>query len=427
MGKKNEKILIITSSGGGGLLQAAKAKQQEILSRSPEAEVMVRNIMEDWIWPWLGKSFVEMYNTGQRRGNLLIQRICTWAMPAGECIFWLFSFFHCLKTLFTEKVDRVLDTQVMGTAAIIKAIRIYNFRAKKKVFLEKVIVDMPTAKATHFLGPIRKLSASDRKQIRLATIKPLLRAGETESDFWQMHCRLGLSQIHYEDLFVRSAFLKLRAKPQPDRLDLCVSYQSQEELNLIFQSLAKGSIFYKVDKKGLKIQIDQEMRVISLLLGSQPAVQSTLRYVKNWIELARAWRQTRAILFVFCSKYGKGESSLLRAVSDLVANSAPPRHLTIVPLSFQNEEVVAPLFARSDITCTRSGGQTAMEVMCVLPKSIWIHSEAKKRPYALSNQELLDGIPGWESANAAYLQQKVGARLVTPDTFMDAVDPLLFH
>jgi hypothetical protein len=85
-------------------------------------------------------------------------------------------------------------------------------------------------------------------------------------------------------------------------------------------------------------------------------------------------------------------------------------------MTFQVDEIIAPLFFRSDMTCTRSGGQTAMELMCVGRGKIWIHSETRKKGRVLLDADLLKGIPGWEAGNAAYLQRFRDAKLVTPDT-----------
>jgi len=85
-------------------------------------------------------------------------------------------------------------------------------------------------------------------------------------------------------------------------------------------------------------------------------------------------------------------------------------------MTFQSDEIIAPLFFRSDMTCTRSGGQTSMELMCVGQGKIWIHSETKNKGKVLQNEDLLKGIPGWEAGNAAYLQRFRNAQLVTPFT-----------
>ena len=58
-----------------------------------------------------------------------------------------------------------------------------------------------------------------------------------------------------------------------------------------------------------------------------------------------------------------------------------------------------------------------MELMCVSPKQIWIHSESKKKKY-LKEEDLLEGIASWEAANALYMLRKYGAKIVTPDSFV---------
>jgi hypothetical protein len=61
-----------------------------------------------------------------------------------------------------------------------------------------------------------------------------------------------------------------------------------------------------------------------------------------------------------------------------------------------------------------------MELMSVGRGKIWVHSEAKGNG-VLSNEDLLKGIPGWESANASYLQHVRNAEIVTPETFAPLV------
>jgi hypothetical protein len=112
--------------------------------------------------------------------------------------------------------------------------------------------------------------------------------------------------------------------------------------------------------------------------------------------------------------------SLFQKVADLVERAKNyPSNLSIIPFSFQLDDVIAPLFYRSNLTCTRSGGQTAMELMVVCSGEIWIHSETKKNPLKKedpTSEELLKGIPGWEAANALYLKSIKNAKIATPET-----------
>jgi hypothetical protein len=412
--------LIITSSGGGGLLQAAFAKEQEIKAQHPNAVIILRDVMKDWTWSLAGKFFVGLWNQAQRKGNVRAQALLGSGAPIIEYFFWPYIFFYSLRTLFREDIDQVIDTQVMGTSAVLKALRLFNRARKKKIHLEKVLVDLPTKKAAHFFVPIKALSAKDRKLFKLITVPPLLEKGETEEQFWRKHCNLSHFELQYEDFYVRQAFRKFRhAKRKEEPFQIKTSYKNSEELALLQKSFQRGSIQAEVQKGGVLFQIAPADRLFTILLGSQPASLSTLTYVKRFLQIAKevASASTPTHLFVFCADHEPGTSSLFQKVSDLVAQESNyPSFFTVIPMSFQSDETIAPLFFRSDMTCTRCGGQTAMELMATARGQIWIHSEAKKE--AATNQELLDGIPSWESANAAYMQHNSGAKLVTPDHFM---------
>lgn len=424
-----KKVLIITSSGGGGLLQAANAKEQEILAQDPTIQVIQRDVMTDWIWGKFGRFCVNQWNRAQLRGDVKAQIFYGASSAFVEYLFWLPMFYYSLKTLFQEDIDRVLDTQVMGTSATIKALRLFNRAKKKKVFLEKVLVDLPTKKATHFFKPIRKLNERDRQLLRLITIAPMLEKEQTAEHFWKHHCNLNDTHLQYEDYFVRRAFAnyrKLGRKAEPFALK--TRFQNADELECILQSLERGNTPYEIIRHAgsngeIRFIIDPNSLVFTILLGSQPANNATLNYVLKCLQISG---KTPVIIFVFCSKHESGQPSLLRKVSDAVHQcDSYPTNLTIVPMSFQSDDVIAPLFFRSNMTCTRSGGQTAMELMSVSQGEIWIHSEAKLQKFPLTEEELLAGIPGWESANATYLQHERGAKIVTPDTFGPLVKALV--
>lgn len=427
--KNPKKVLIITSSGGGGLLQAANAKAQEIQTSFPDAIVLQKDVMKDWMWGWAGKAFVGLWNRAQLRGDVRAQSVLGWLAPGAEYLFWLPIFFCSLYTLFKEEIDQVIDTQVMGTSALLKALRIFNWRSQKGLCLEKVLVDLPTQKATHFFAPIKDLGERDRKLFRLITVAPLLTGEESEEEFWRKHCKLTKTHLQYEDFYVRQAFLKYRdAERKPQKFVFRTAYQNGEELALIQKSIQRGPIRALTRKGEIEFSIGPEDRLFTLLLGSQPANQSTFTYVKKCIEMAQGLGEMSAPLhfFVFCAQHRPGSSSLLQKVSEYVQSITPyPSSLTIVPMSFQTEKAIAPLFFRSDMTCTRSGGQTVMELMCCSRGEIWIHSEAVKGAGELSNEDLLRGIPGWESANAVYLQKAKGAKLITAESFSAEAKELL--
>jgi hypothetical protein len=411
-----QKVLIITSSGGGGLLQAAKAKEQEILAQDPDAIILWRDVMKDWIWERFGRFTVNLWNGAQLKGSVRAQSFFGMVAPIADYLFWISIFFYSLRTIFQEEVDRVIDTQVLGTSAVLKVLRLFHRYRQKKVVLEKVLVDLPTKKATHFFKPIRKLCAKDRAFFRLITIPPLLEKGETNQEFWKHHCNLSESHLQYEDYYVRRSFAAYRNLPRgKDPFPIKTRFQTAEELELIRKCVSRSGVTYEIEENEIRFCIDSRAFVFTILLGSQPANSATLRYVQHCLEI---FPLERVFLFVFCSQHEQGQKSLFCKVTEAVQKFEPyPKNLTIVPMSFQSDDVIASLFFRSDMTCTRSGGQTAMELMSVSKGEIWIHSEAKAKAAPLTQEELLAGIPGWESANAAYLQHARNAKLVTPDTF----------
>jgi len=421
-----KKVLIITSSGGGGLLQAANAKEQEIKALNPKAQVLQRDVMTDWAWSLLGKFSVNQWNRAQIKGDVKTQSFWGAAVPAADCLFWLPIFFGALYTLFKQEIERVIDTQVLGTSATLKALRIYNRIKKKNVRLEKVLVDLPTKKAIHFFKPIRTLSQKDRKLFRLITVAPLLEKGETKEAFWKTHCNLTDEHVQYEDYYVRRSFAALRGMDRKaQNFGIKIRFQNRDEMESILQAVHRGEAKYEIyeRQKEIRFVIEPTAFVVTVLLGSQPANHATAQYVLKCLELSSV---NPFYLFVFCSNPPGKQKTLLRKVSELIdQHSAYPKNFTIVPMSFQNDDVIAPLFFRSDITCTRSGGQTAMELLTVSKGQIWIHSEAELKKAPLTEQELLAGIPGWESANALYLQHLRGAKIVTTDTFAPLLKQVL--
>jgi len=413
-----KKLLIITSSGGGGLIQTANAKEQEALVKDPNLLIVRRDIFRHWVWKPFGNFCVNFWNKAQLGGNLKAQKICVWGQFLVDYFLYPTLFIHALYTLFKEDVDQVIDTQPMGTVAILQAIRIYNARRGKNVRLEKILVDLPTKKATHFFRPIKGLSKKNRRNLQLTSIVPLLEKGETAEEFWQTNCGMSEKEVHYEEVYVRQAFQKFKRKIRSDEImKIKVKFKNREERDLMRKTIERGSISANLRESEFEFKIRPEDRMVTVLLGSQPAKEGTLNYTKKFAALVKEFPKTPFHLFVFCADHQEGEDSLFRKVTDFACQIKDfPKHFSIIPFSFQNEDVIAPLLYRSDATCTRSGGQTAMELMCVSTGEMWIHSEAKEKNPSM--EMLLEGIPGWEAESAIYLQRMRGAKVVTPETFI---------
>jgi UDP-N-acetylglucosamine:LPS N-acetylglucosamine transferase len=419
------RVLILSSSGGGGLIQAANAKEQELREKDPEVMVFRRDTLQDWMGKKFGSFCSNKWNKAQIKGDIRELTFLIFGQIIFDYFSWPVFFLQTLRILFKEGIDRVIDTQPMGTTAILRAIRIYNWRRNLQVSLEKVLVDLPTSKAVHYFYPMKRLTRKDLPFLKLVTIPPLLENGETREEFWQKHCRLPPSNIYYEDFFVRTSFRKLQNKPRTsDPFSFLIRYKSEEELDLLKKSFSRGNLSLKMSGNNeVHFSLSSQVRMITILLGSQPASNATLNYVKKFVQIAREanFSTTSFCLFVFCADHKPGEMTLFRKLAEHISRVKEyPKNLSVIPFSFQNDDVIASLFYRSDLTCTRSGGQTAMELMSVSSGEIWIHSEAKQvagKKESLSQEDLLSGILTWESANARYLQKERGAKIVTPETF----------
>ncbi|MBI5272730.1 MAG: hypothetical protein HY861_01960 [Chlamydiia bacterium] len=426
-----KKLLIITSSAGGGLIQAANAKEQEALVKDPTLIVIRKDVLTDWMDGIFGKFCVSRWNSAQMKGNVAALRFFIAAQYFFDYLCWPYLFCCALYTLFKEDIDQVIDTQPMGTSALIKALRIYHLKRNKKVCLQKVLVDLPTKAATHFFRSIKDLTKKDRPYLNLITIAPLLEEGQSAEEFWQTNCGLSDKEIHYEDVYVRQAFRKYRQQRRgTENFPLSVRYKTQEELQLMQKTFSRGSLQPCAMIEGeVRFSIPANAHIITVLLGSQPANESTFNYVKQFLRIAsESVGSHPCALFVFCAQHIPGHDTLFRKVANYVsAMQKYPKHFTVVPFSFQNDDIIAPLFFRSDVTCTRSGGQTAMELMCVGSGVMWIHSETRKaegQTEEFSLEQLLEGIPGWEAANALYLQEVRSAKIVTPETIRSHVGSL---
>ncbi len=411
--------LIITSSGGGGLLQAAVAKEQELRRENPDIKIVKKDVMKQWVWRFIGPVSIRIWNKAQRKGNIKVLQWLIDNLYIADKFFWLPIFVKAFTILMRKKIDRVIDTQPVGTSAIIKALRLYNFLRKKNIMLERVVVDLPTKSNRHFFHPVRNLSIKDRKLIKMYTIEPLTEKDQTDEQFWLENCNLKIDQIVYQHYFIRDQFNSKNYKDVFEKdFEISMLAKGKEELAYIKETFSKGNAEVCIEDFNMKTVVRPSDTLFAILLGSQPANQATLNYIKQVVHLAKKAKDKnkKYFLFVFCQNHTPGKNSLLKQIRDFALSlKIFPKSLSIFPLSFQSADVIAPVFARADVTCTRSGGQTLMELMSLAKGKMLIHSEAKgSNP---SFESLLKGIPTWEAGSAVYLKEKRGAEVITPQTY----------
>jgi hypothetical protein len=429
--KTKSRVLILTSSGGGGLLQAAKAKEQECIDDNPEAFVLVKDIMITW-FGWFGIWGVGSWNSAQKKGNVTSQENFAKIKFLSDIFFWPTAFFCALYTLLRHRIDRVIDTQPVATSALIKAMRIVNRITGKKLILEKVLVDLPTYKCTHFYCTIKYMSKKDKSFLKIVTIEPLLENEKDNKEFWKKYCNITEDSVQYENTYIRRGFKQYIGKKRDETnpFNVSITANKDKEFDLIARSLTKSRAKFTKSNKGFDFAINPKDKLFVILLGSQPCIPATCAYVRNFIDLVKnhASSDRHFHLFVYCSKFSDSKKELFRKVVDIIEKYGKyPSNLSVIPMAFQDSDIIASLFFRSDITITRSGGQTMMELMNVASGSKWVHSEAKppKNGNKVSYYQLIKGIPAWEAANAQYLERKDNGSFVTPYLLEEMAKPLL--
>ena len=427
--KYQKKILLLTSAAGGGHVQAAKAKTLKALRENPNASIIQKDLLVDCVNKPFGKLIVRIWNFSQKKGYLKVLTILNQNLFLADFLCWIPIFIHIFRTLIKEDVDQVIDTQPVGTSAIIKAIRCAKYIKKKPILLEKIVTELPTDQILYFFKPIKALSANDRNCLQLITTAPLLKKDQTAEAFWQKNCNLSENEVSYEDFPLRPIFEKYKKSQNKayERMKIYIQFSSLQEKQLIENTIKKGTATPEIYLDRISLSIEPDDKVSTILLGSQPTEEATIKYVTNFIAMAKKMgnQTTKHQLFVFCNQHSEQKNSLLKRIHDLIQKIKEfPKNLNIIPMCFQGDDVIAPLYYRSNATFTRSGGLTAMELMTVAQGQIWIHSELKITP--LNKLDLSRGMPVWERGNAYYLKAMKGAEFITPDTFCETCASYFF-
>lgn len=188
------------------------------------------------------------------------------------------------------------------------------------------------------------------------------------------------------------------------------------------------------------LAISENDVVVLAMLGSQPTVKA----MHTYLEQAKLLRQpppgSMRYIFLACGPHQKPSYRdlyiALAAKATAMNKDQEMRGLRLrfVPFTGQPAQVIE---ARAEVTVTRSGGMTAGELLALDArgdgKQVFLHIEQgpgvpPKPPCcdmrareAWEHQALDAGMMTWEAENAKYLISKVGAQLVTPETFAGMV------
>ena len=142
-----------------------------------------------------------------------------------------------------------------------------------------------------------------------------------------------------------------------------------------------------------------------------------MKVLKSCILIKKIETNKNYIIIVYCNGSSMKNRNLFKTISNYVQDTEDlPANISVFPMSFQEDDIIAPIFHRSDITITRSGGQTGIEIMSVATGKNFIHSEMEYNPNNPPKEsDLLNGIAKWEGGNALLIQQKIGSKFIIPE------------
>jgi hypothetical protein len=420
-----QKVLIISSSGGSGHIQAARAKRAMLLKENPDCEIVETDLLKDLLGCGIGPLFVNMWNSSQKSGKTHLLELYGQIVVLFDLISFIPVYYRLLKLLVRGRFTQIVDVQPCATPAITRAVRAYHRISGIKLMIEKYVIEFPTERVVQYFKPIKLLTAIDRSYLSLVSLEPLTSEGQSPSDFWMKHCKLSMEQVVYTPPLIRESFYNYRDKKRDSEefFNLPISVPNSIERLFIMQSLTHGPLQFAERKETIFFTLTPKFKVVTLMLGSQPAHKATLRYVDHFIKMS-ALSTDKICLFVFCSNQTKDDMPLIESICKRVINNPDhPKNLTVFPMPYQSDDVIAPLYHRSDATITRSGGVTSMELHSVSRGKIWIHTEKPLKNDSDSLLAKIWGMPSWEEGNAGYLKAKKGADLVCPDTFSTKWEP----
>ena len=384
-------------SGGGHRTAKEGIKQQKIkeyraqgktLDTKTDIDITGEKVLSSVRLPFvggLGDIGVNAWDNAQRRGDLsFLQRYASWGW-LGELILYPLVYFRVKWLLQDLKVEPeiVVSTQAFCINAIVRAMHTVNKQKKWNMHMHVHLTDMPSKKAIHFFPSIKKAARSEtlRNMITLHAAPPITKEGESEKDFWEKYCGK-IKVITNESYPIRQDFLdtrELKEKLEKETVEVAIKLNRPNEAAIIKKGLQNEAAF---DDEKISIKLKQEDKLGFLMLGSQPTTEAVLEWLRTFSHESQTQdKNLQHYFFLYC---GHPESELLDAVSKELDTLQLAPNFNVVPFTDQDADAIALLMARSDVSITRSGGATTMELLELdradLPKredkQVLIHSEA---------------------------------------------------
>ncbi len=215
--------LIISSSGGGGHKIAAEALYGHKLQKNPENRAVQLDVMRSGCsyGSWIGKKCTDAWDKAQARADVEKQHYLVKLQPLSEALFFLGTFFTVLNRLLQGETlpKKVICTQPLHLLAITAAVRTANtirFKEERKITkVDLYLTDLPTEKAIHFLGSLRRLHFFSRKSFNMMRVHSPEPVCKDVNAFWKSQAHLQPHQIKTEPLPVSAAYKNPDALPLP--------------------------------------------------------------------------------------------------------------------------------------------------------------------------------------------------------------------
>lgn len=442
--KNHKGILGITNGGGGGHQKAMEAvyslfeKENSCQSKSFTIVDIFRDSFPANLGKVIYRKINNSWNKAKKEGDIkkqefLVKGKCFKKGPSNqqlaEIVFFIPIFISSFfRLFFNKKITLVVDTQPIGTKAIIRAIRLINFIFDRNIIFKKVLTDFPTSYATHYASSLKNLSNKDKKFLEVITTKPLIEDNASESEWWKKNFGLNFdpknprnNHVKYMEFPLRPAFKEWQNKEvKGNHSQIQIKINNDEEFEMISTSVKneKKKLF---SKEIVNIPIDDKDFIGIFTLGSQ-ASKKTKEYANTLIENMQAYSKNnpdRKFYFFFaCGEHKEKAIDLFKQIHEL--NKKIPKSLKekfhIIPIGFQDDEELAPLIHRADIGIYSSGGITCMEVLTTAKGRVLLHSDIhlKNQNFDNLNAKLLEGIALWEKGNAQYLIKEKNATMTAP-------------
>jgi hypothetical protein len=423
----NKRILILTSSGGGGHIQAANAKELELIEKNYRY-IIKKDVFLDFLGSPLGPAFAGAWNFCQTHGKIFSLYFFSISSGVVDVLISPILMVKMLYQLFKHDIDHIIDTQLNGTKVFLKSLRLVSKLKGKKITYEKILTDMPTPFCVHYFKPFLKLGQRDKKHLTVVTTKPYLEENQTEEQFWKKVSNLSLENISYKKFPLRPAFKLFKGADKP--LTLSFNTNTASHTHTICKCLSFGNMPFIRGKNSITFTFTKE--TLSLItLGTFPQKTVLIDYMLEFIKQKNRFCKDRSdILFILVGPQKSSASFYDSIIKEIEKVEEYPKNLTIIPLSFQMDKVLAPLYYNLDFILAKSGGLTTMEIIESVNGDIFIHEgKLPKVPklFSLWSKRKIDSMPLWERGNANFLMAKKGAKMITPNSFSTITNDFFFE